>query len=166
MARTPAYVERVPSTGIVGILLTVAALTGGAALAQAWIGPLGSDPAPTWFYAGFSVLFAGLAATFRRVDVRLDRHGVEVAYGILRRRLAWRDVDAVERDDRPAFYGYGVRFGRSRGRWVWVFNVIGAPRVAVLTRRPGPASLVFSTRRPDEVLAVARQYLAQRTRRT
>lgn len=159
MARTRAYVERVPSGILFVALVVVAVVTGGTGVAQLVRGPLGSDPAPTWFYLGFAAVFGFLALAFRRLVVRLDRQGVRVAYGVFRRQIAWRDVESVDRDEPAAFFGYGVRFGRNRGRWVWVFNVIGGPRVVVTTFEGGPASLIFSTRRPDEVLAVAHEHL-------
>ena len=154
------FEEHVPGGVVAGVLGSVAAVMVGLTLAQLTLGPLGSDPAPTWFYAALAGLFLLVTRWFARLHVRLDADGVYAAYGPFRRRVAWRDVERVEEDRPEAFYGgWGVRFWRREGRPTLVFNVIGGRHVAVVARQGAGSGLVFATREPDRALAVAQVWL-------
>lgn len=156
------FEEHVPSGVVAGVLGSVAAIMVGLTLAQLALGPLGSDPAPTWFYAAMTGLFALATLWFARVHVRLDGEGAYAAYGPFRRRVAWGDVERVEEDGPEAFYGgWGVRFWWREGRPTLVFNVIGGRHVAVVARQGTGSGLVFATRQPERALAVARAWLAR-----
>lgn len=150
------HVERLTSYGIAGTLGAAGALLWALALAQAARGPLGGDPAPTWFYVALATLMSALALAFRRLEVVLDDTGVQVRYGPFRRRLAWEDVSSVEHDASGGFYGgWGVRYGWRRGRGVWAYTAIGLAAVAFVTRDGRGPGLVVSTRDADGLVGAA-----------
>jgi len=153
------FQEEILSIGLLAIFGLLALALVGAAIAQIALGPLGSKPAPTVVYWLFGLLFGIIAFSFHKLVVRIDRSGITARYGPFVRQLKWRDIEGIETDESGAFYGYGVRLARYRGRSAWVFNVIRATHVAAVTREGGPISLIFSSRRPEEAMAVAEQYL-------
>ena len=66
----------------------------------------------------------------------------------------WAAV-ACEADEEDSFYGWGIRLGRYKHHWVWVYNVIGGPRVVFLNGRRKPKGLIVSTAHPDEVISIS-----------
>lgn len=142
-------------------LVVFAAVLGVAAVAQLLLGSLGPKSPPTWVYGGMALIAAGLASTFRRLETVIDGAGVCVSYGGLKRCVAWSDVERVERTEgRPLVWGIGARLGLYQGRLALTFKVPNAPLVAVVPRRGSARAMLFSTRRPDEAVSVARGYLA------
>jgi len=151
----PLYREERNSLGITLILGLVTLLMTMFLVAQLIYGPLGTKPAPTWFLAALTMLFALLTVNFRHVTLTLMQDKVEVRYGIFGASRRWEDVVACEEDEKNYFYGWGIRLGRYKHHWVWVYNVIGGPRVVFLTGRSKPKGLIVSTAHPDEVISIS-----------
>jgi hypothetical protein len=156
MSTDTLYTERRFSLGIFLILSIIALLMASFLIAQLVLGPLGSKPAPTWLLALLTGLFLLPAANFAFLSLRLTPEGVTVAYGLIRSFRRWEDLNACELDTFDAFYGWGVRFGKYREQWVWIYNTIGGGRVAFLTKSPKPRGLIVSTANPEKVVGIAR----------
>ena len=151
----PLYREARNSLGITLILGLVTLLMAMFLVAQLVYGPLGTKPAPTWFLAALTILVAVLTVNFRHVTLTLTQDKVEVRYGLFGASRRWEDVVGCEADEENSFYGWGIRLGRYRHHWVWVYNVIGGPRVVFLTDRNKPKGLIVSTAHPDEVMRIS-----------
>ena len=154
MSDKPHFKERVPSVGITVILGLVTAGIGVFFLYSLIYGPVGSKPAPAWLLGVIFGLFVLVTVNFMAIRIRIDDLGVRVSYGLFAATLRWSDIVSCEEESDAFYLGWGIRLGRLRGRWVWVYNVIGGRRVALLTKEGGPKGLVFSCRRVEEVMAL------------
>jgi len=148
--------ERVPSTGLTIILGIVTVMLWAMFLWQVATGFLGPDPVGTWFLFFMAVFFVLVTWNFRHIDLLIDDDGVLVKYGFWRRREPWQNITGAEIDSKHWFYGYGIRLGRYKGRWVWVYNVMGGPRIAFLMEKGG---FLVSTRQPEEAMEEAKKHL-------
>ena len=162
----PLYQERRRSWGITFILGASTLLLTAVLIAQCVYGPLGTKPAPTWFLATLVGLFALLTLIFRQITLTLIEDKVEVRYGIFSTARRWEHLIACEEDEQNAFYGWGIRFGRYKHNWVWVYNVMGGPRVAFLTGKRKPKGLIVSTTNPGDVIRIANAQIRAAERRS
>jgi hypothetical protein len=154
-AENPLYQEQRTSLGITILLGLASSLLAMVLITQLIYGPLGTKPAPTWFLASLTALFALVTVNFRHITLTLTEEKVEVRYGVFRTTRRWGQVIACEMDEKHNFYGWGLRFGKYKCQWVWVYNVIGGPRVVFLTEKNKPRGLLVSTRNPEEVVRIA-----------
>ena len=135
---------------------------------QLFIGPVGEDPAPTWFWGLMGAVFLGtfwLVKGLTRLVIELTNEHLTVRFGILRSRIPWERVVEAREVGRPvlSYWGVGLRFVRVGGRWVLAY-VPGsrAKRVAVTLRGGVIRELVFATRDPGEVLKVIHEHLGEK----
>ena len=156
MAPDILYSERRFSLGIFLIFAVITGLMGVFLVAQLLLGPLGSQPAPTWVLALLTGLVALPGANFAFLTLKLTTEGVTVGYGLIRSFRRWEDLTGCEPDTLDAFYGWGVRFGKYRNDWVWIYNTIGGARVAFLTGKSKPRGLVVTCADPEKVVGIAR----------
>ena len=125
-------------------------------------GPLGNRPAPDWFYLVMFILMAAitfLVANFRVLTIRMTGQSVTVAYGLIKKTILWGDIKECFLDSSsPLGYGgWGARLARVEGRWRLVFNVVGASGVVLRLRQGRAREFMFSTKNPEQVLAVITQ---------
>ncbi len=150
------YSERIFSKWLTVILGSVAALMMVGLLAQLILGPLGTRPAPDLLLLGMAVFFLLVTLNFTFLETRFTNEGVEASYGIFKKSLPWKKITVVELDTSKAFYGYGMRIGRYRGKWAQVFNTIGEPRVAFISEK---SCLIVSSKDPEQMIKKARKAL-------
>ncbi|HEY33117.1 MAG TPA: hypothetical protein G4O10_08440 [Dehalococcoidia bacterium] len=126
-------------------------------------GPIGNRPAPDWFYLVMFIFMAAitfLVANFRVLTIRMTGQSVMVAYGLIKKTIPWGDIEEGFLDSSSpwGYGGWGARLARVGGRWRLAFNVMGAPRVILRLRKGRAREFMFSTRNPEQVLAIiARQ---------
>jgi hypothetical protein len=127
-------------------------------------GPIGSDPAPDWFYLGFAAFYFVLDVlmfNFTKLTVTADPQGITAAYGRIRHFESWDNIESVERDETSAlrsYGGYGIRFGRRKGGTVSVYNLMRAPTVLLKLKQGKRAYFGFSTKRPAEVMSLVNRW--------
>ena len=153
------YRERRFSAGIFFILAAVFLIMAAFLVTQLVLGPLGSKPAPTWLLALFTGVFFLPMLNFAFLTLTLTSEGVRVAYGVFSSFRRWDQLTAVEPDAEAGFYGWGIRFGKYRDQWVWVYNTIGGDRVAFVTGASKPRGLLVTCADPARVAALAREHL-------
>jgi len=159
MPNEPLYRERRFSAGIFFILAAVFLIMAGFLIAQLILGPLGSKPAPTWVLALLTGVFLLPMLNFAFLTLTLTNEGVRVAYGVFSSFRRWDQLTAVEPDAEDGFFGWGIRFGKYRGQWVWVYNTIGGDRVAFVTGAARPRGLLVTCADPARVAAIASECL-------
>ncbi len=157
------YLEKRFSFGIFMIFAVITLLMSGFLVAQMVLGPLGSKPAPTWLLAVLTGIFVLPAANFAFLTLKLTTAGVTVGYGVFKSFRRWEELAGCEIDAAEAFYGWGIRFGKYRDAWVWVYNTIGGRRVAFITGKTTPRGLIVSTEDPERVVEIARGRLLRGT---
>lgn len=156
MQTTRLYSEKVSSRGLLYILGAVTLLLFSALLWQLFLGPLGSRPAPNGILVAMVVFFALITYNFRTLTIELDETGLRVSYGWLSSFRPWTSITDVELDEKNHFYGYGVRFGRYKGAWFWIYNIMGGQRVVFHTGAGQKRGLIISTQEPDRLLSISK----------
>lgn len=156
------YKEKRASIGIFVLLFSFTIAMAVYFVVQLFYGPLGSNPAPDWFLALLTVLFFLLSINFSHIEIKLTDQYIKVSYGIFSRTLNWADVIDCEKDEKNYFYGWGIRFGRYKKQWVWVYNVMGGPCLVFLTGKKNPKGLIISTKNPQKILDIARKKIMNR----
>ncbi len=129
---------------------------------QIIVGPIGTDPAPNWFWFVMAVFMLAITINFRRLSIRITSAGLTVGYGIYKKRIPWKNIEDRYIDEASAirYGGWGIRLGRVDGRWRTVYNVIGGPRVVVSLKKGWIREVVFSTENPEEVMKTMDRYLS------
>ena len=109
---------------------------------------MGSRPAPSELLLGLDILFVLLYLNFSRLVIRIDSNRIEVAYGIIRKTIAIREITSCETSTAGfwVYGGVGIRLGVD-GALAFTTSFGNAVRITRKTGRP----FVFSTKRPDEV---------------
>ncbi len=130
---------------------------------QILVGPIGTYPAPNWFFLLMFLLFLGVVINFSRLSIRITHLSVRISYGIFKHIIPWENVEDCYLDEVSTmrYGGWGIRIGRVRGKWRLVYNVIGAPRVVLSLKKGKFKEFVFSTEKPEEVMNIIRQQTAR-----
>lgn len=126
---------------------------------QILVGPIGSCPAPNWFFLLMFLLFLGVVINFSRLNIRITHLFVKVSYGIFKHIIPWENVENCYLDEASIirYGGWGIRIGRVKGKCRLVYNVIGAPRIVLSLKKGKFKEFVFSTEKPEEVMNIIRQ---------
>jgi hypothetical protein len=146
----------------VGIFSAFAVLMLVLLVLQLTSGPLGSRPAPDWFYIVMFVFLSAIGifvTNFRKLTIRFTSQSITVAFGMLKRTIPWGDIEDCSRDESSAFAysGWGIRIARVKGRWRLVYNVVGYPGVLLSLRAGRFREFVFSTKNVEQVLDIIRR---------
>ena len=154
------YEEKIPSKQWMTGILTV--FTAGflfVLVYQILVGPIGTRPASNWFFLLMFLLFLGVTINFSRLSIKITHLSVRVSYGIFRHIIPWENVKDCYLDEAStiSYGGWGIRIGRVKGRWILVYNVIGAPRVVLSLKKGKFKEFVFSTEKPEEVMNIIKQ---------
>jgi hypothetical protein len=117
---------------------------------QLLVCPVGTRPAPNWFFLVMFLVFLALGLNFARMTVRIDQHGISVGYKIIRHNISWGNVTECYREESSSlrYGGWGIRFGRVEGKWRLVFNIIGGERVVIGQNQGRWDEFVFTTNNP------------------
>ena len=120
-----------------------------------------SGEVPVWFFPFMFLLFALLTVNFAWLTIRITDDEVVIAYGVIRHRIRWEDIEDCYVDEASAAWygGYGIRLGWYRGRRRLIYNTIGDPRVVLLTTSAATPEFVFSTSQPEELVSRVREHL-------
>ena len=149
------YEENRLSIGMIIIVGSITLILTYFLIHQLLFGPTGTKSVPTYILIFLVVLFALSTINFSRIRIRLTDSGMSVYYGILGSERKWSDFTTCEKDGKNYFYGWGIRFGRYKKQWVWIYNVVGGPRVAFITSKSNPKGLIVSTLKPEEIVRIA-----------
>lgn len=146
-----------------GILTIVTASLLFVLVYQILIGPIGTRPAPNWFYLLLFLLFLGVTINFSRLTVRISSQSIDVGYGVFKHKIRWEDVEDCYLDEASMirYGGWGIRIGRVEGKWRLVYNVIGCSRVVLSLKSGRFREFVFSTKKPEEVINLVKQQIGR-----
>ena len=163
------YEETIPFSFIKIILFMMAALAVVFFILfiyQAFVGSLGKNPAPFWFYLLMFLWFSVLTIfvlNFRRLEIRITTQSIKLGYGIFKPSIPWSNVQScyLDKSSNISYGGWGMRIARVNNKWRRVFNVIGYPRVVIELKQGRFKELVFSSSKPEEVMLIINQQIAQ-----
>jgi len=125
---------------------------------QLIVGPLGSRPAPNWFFLIMFLLFLALTINFSALNIKITDRFVSIGYGIIKYNIPWENIKDCYLDETSSFAygGWGIRIGKVEGKSRLIYNVIGGPRVVIALRRGKFDEFVFSTRNPQVVIEIVK----------
>jgi len=121
--------------------------------------PIGTRPAPDWFYLAMFIFLSAVSIfvlNFRKLNITATSQSLTIAFGMVKRKIPWGDIEQFYRDESSAFAygGWGIRISRVGGKWRLVYNVAGCPGIVVGLRTGRFREFVFSTRNPEQVLDI------------
>ena len=119
-------------------------------------GPVGSIPAPTWFFLLLFFLFFMIGYNFRRLVIRLTEKEIRVSYGIFRRTVPYGSILKcyTSRQHTVRYGGWGIRIWRVKGRWKLGYTVVGTTLVVVELKGGMYSEFLFSSNDSIKVLEI------------
>ena len=153
------YEEKIFSRWTTGILAAVTASLLFVLIYQILVEPIGTRPAPNWFFLLMFLLFVGVMINFSRLSIRITTRSVNVGYGIFKHNIPWENAEDCYLDKASTirYGGWGIRISRVKGKWRLVYNVMGGPRVVLSLKKDRFKEFVFSTKNPEEVMEVIKE---------
>jgi len=126
-------------------------------------GPVGTRPAPNWFFVGMILFFLAIGINFATLTIRVNMQGIMVGYGIIRHHIPWSNIAGCRLDKASAvkYGGWGIRLGWADGKKRLVYNILGSPRVVIEKRQDSHPEFVFSTRNPEGVMKAIREGIGE-----
>ena len=119
-------------------------------------GPVGQNPAPTWFFLLLFAVFSMLGYNFKRLVIRLTEKDIRVSYGALSRRVPYESIQKCysSRTHTVRYGGWGIRIWRVKGEWKLGYSVVGVPLVVIELKRGRYKELLFSSRDSVRVIEI------------
>lgn len=154
------YEEKLFSKWITLILASVTVIMFFALVYQLIKGPLGASPAPNWFFVIMGVVFLALAITFSRVTIQMTPERISIGYGLIKHKIPWGIIENCHLDETPAmrYGGAGIRVTKIGEKWRIVYSIVGGPRVVVSVKEGKYREVAFSTKNPDQVMSLIKQW--------
>jgi hypothetical protein len=157
------YEEKIFSKGITVVLAVLTTSLLFVLLYQTIVGPIGTQPAPNWFFLFMFLLFLGVMINFSRLTIRMTPRSISVGYGIIKHSILWENVEDCYLDEVSTirYGGWGIRIAKVKGKWRLVYNVIGGPRIVLSLNKGKFKEFVFSTKNPEEVIKIAKERIGR-----
>lgn len=154
------YEEKITSKWIVAILICA---TGSMLFLlgyQVLVAPIGTPTVLTWFYLIMFLLFLGLTFVFSRLIIKMTPSSISVGFGPLKYVILWQNVEDCFLDETSElkYGGSGIRMTRVEGKSRIVYSIVGGPRVVLSLKEGRYKELAFSTRHPQEVMKVIKEW--------
>ena len=126
---------------------------------QLIIGPLGSKPAPSWFYLVMFLFLAVITVfitNFTKLSIKITSQAINISFGMIKQTILWGGIEDCYLDEAaPLSYGgWGIRIAKVKGKWRRVYNVVGYSGVVLSLNKGRFREFVFSTNNPQEVLGI------------
>jgi hypothetical protein len=125
----------------------------------------GGGTLATLLFAGF-VFFLFYALNYRTLTIRLTADELKLRFGLFRWTIPLENVERCFLDETSLrrIGGAGIHFSSFEGRYRAMFNFLEYARVVVaLKKKRGLVrEVAFSTREPEEVVALIRELAARR----
>ena len=133
---------------------------------QLVVGPVGSRPAPGWFYLVMFFFLGGITVfvgNFNRLAVIITSQAITVGFGRIKKTILWGDIEGCDIDKASglSYGGWGIRVSRVGGKWRLVYNVAGYQGILLALRTGRFREFVFSTRDPEGVMKIIKEHSSQ-----
>jgi hypothetical protein len=148
------YEEEKTSRFIIGIFLLISAFFIFAFICQSVLklGPIGDNPAPSWFYLAFTAFLVICMWIFKTLKIKNTEDEIVLSFnGFFEQRIKFDDIEKVAIDDKFCA-GSRLKIGFAKGKFRIIYNV-GQPRVVVSIKNKRKA-IVFSTNNPEEAIQI------------
>ncbi|MFH1179876.1 MAG: hypothetical protein V1710_05915 [Candidatus Bathyarchaeota archaeon] len=135
-----------------GTLLAAFTMTAGLLTVQTLTGSMiGENPAPVEVLLTLSLIFGGVYLLFSRLGIQIDYHGVELRYGLIRRKIPYLDIERVELSNID-FYEYGGIGLKQNHRGDLAYSTRAGQAVKLVTRSGGP--VLFTPQEPWRIVSL------------
>jgi hypothetical protein len=154
------YEEKLFSKWITLILGSVPAIMFFLLVYQLIKGPIGTNPAPNWFFVIMGVVFLVLTIMFSRVIIQMTPERVSIGYGLIKHKIPWGIIENCHLDETPAvrYGGSGIRVTKIGEKWRIVYSIVGGPRVVLSVKEGKYREVAFSTKNQDQVMSLIKQW--------
>ncbi len=100
-----------------------------------------------------------IGVNFSVFTIRATPDYLLLTFGLLKKRINWGDIENCEIVNIPwtKFGGLGIRMTKLNGKMTLAYIVEKAPKVALEVKGQKYKMLVFSTRKPEELINIIRQ---------
>ncbi len=111
------------------------------------------------FYLIIIALLIFIGVNFSVFTVRVTPDNLLLYFGIFKKRINWKDIEKCEIVNLPwtKFGGLGIRITKIDGKMVMAYIVEKAPKLALEVKGQKYKMLVFSTRKPEELMNIIKQ---------
>jgi hypothetical protein len=161
-SQTVLHAERLSSKKTEALFLGLALAT---LLLALWRQSVAGGTLATLLFAGF-LFFLFYALNYRTLTIRLTRDELRLRFGLFRWTISLDNVERCFLDETSLrrVGGAGIHFSSFEGRYRAMFNFLEYPRVVVaLKQKRGPVrEVAFSTREPEEIVALIRELATRR----
>lgn len=150
------YKEEISSKWITNVISIIPLVFLALFLYQIFVGPIGENPAPTWFFlATFLILFV-LIINFYKLVITITSKSILVRYGIFKRVIPFENIKKCYLDNASWFFygGWGIRITIFKGKWRLAYITPGSGRVVITLKKGGFREFVFSSKDPVKVIEV------------
>ncbi len=150
----PIHEERIHFYLVSIIFVPLIFIFSGILLYQIYIAPVGSRPAPSWFYFILILVFAVFEIGFSNYNLILTSEVLIAGFPLYKKRVSWERVIGAEQDRTSPwrFGGYGIRIAGKNTKRVLAFMVPGTARIKLRLKDSKWSYMVISTKNPDGVL--------------
>ncbi len=111
------------------------------------------------FYLILIVILIFIGVNFSVFTIRVTPDNLLLYFGIFKKRIDWRAIEKCEIVNIPwtKFGGIGIRISKIEGNMALAYIVEKAPKIILYLRGQKYKMLIFSTKRPDELLNIIKQ---------
>jgi hypothetical protein len=150
------YEERLTARWMIGTFSLLALVFLFLLFFQLVRGPVGQNPAPTWFFLLLFAVFSMIGYNFKRLVIRLTEKDIRVSYGVLSRTMPYGSVAKCysSRTHTVRYGGWGIRIWRVKGEWKLGYSVVGAPLVVIELKKGMYKEFLFSSRNSVRVIEI------------
>lgn len=155
------YAEEKTSRFIIGALILASAFSIFAFIYQSVLklGPIGDNPAPSWFYLVLTAFFVICLRIFKTLNIKIFEDEIVLSFnGFYKQRIKFNDIENAAIDDK-SYAGSGLRMRFVKGKFRIAYNV-GQPRV-VLSIKNKRKEIAFSTDNPEQVMEIIKANINQ-----
>ena len=158
---SPVYEERISFWLVLGVFMPLTAIFIIILLFQVFIGPLGSKPAPSWFYLIMASIFLFFALAFSQYRLEIRSDFISAGFQIYRIKVPWDNIDGAEifEGNLWKYGGYGIRVMKINGKKALAVAIPRTEIVRITLRKGKWDYLLLSTRNAEEVI----NHITQRT---
>ena len=129
---------------------------------QITVEPTWAEPLPNWFWLLMTVILLAITINFSRMKIKIDNEGIFIIYGIMKKKISWKNVKDCSVDEgSPVKYGgWGQRFWRVKGNFRIIYNIAAGDRIVISLNSGFVREIVFSTRNPKEVMKIIKNNIS------
>lgn len=113
------------------------------------------------FFLIMFLLFLVLTFNFSQLTIIMTSESIAIGFGLFKKTIMWDNIKNCYQDEASAirYGGFGIRISNYKGKTRLVYNVMKAPRVVLSIKEGNFEEFVFSTKNPEKIIKIVKQYI-------